>query len=237
LVPLVTGTIMRLIAHRGFAANRPENTRRAIEEASAVADAVEIDVRRCGSGELVVIHDETVDRVSDGTGPVADHTLDELRALDVLGTGEGVPTLDAVLEAVPDAVGVNVDLKEADTAADAIATLSSGHPQPVVASASPDALAACRDADARVPRAYVVDEDDVSGAGADALDVAVGLECGYLHVAVDACSQSLVGEAHRLGLSVNAWTVDSRSEAATLADLGVDGIVSDRWAVRPEATR
>ena len=66
---------MRLIAHRGFAAVHPENTVRAVRAAARVADAVEVDVRRCATGELVVIHDATVDRVTDGTGPVADHSL------------------------------------------------------------------------------------------------------------------------------------------------------------------
>ena len=54
---------MRLIAHRGFAGVNPENTLQAVEAAAGVADAIEVDVRRCESGDLVVIHDETVDRL------------------------------------------------------------------------------------------------------------------------------------------------------------------------------
>ena len=119
---------MRLIAHRGFAGVNPENTLTAVGEAATVADAVEVDIRRCATGELVVVHDETVDRVTDGEGPVADHSLAELRGLDVLGTGEGVPTLEAVLEAVPDGVGANVELKEPGTAADALAAMDASIP-------------------------------------------------------------------------------------------------------------
>ena len=222
---------MRLIAHRGFASNRPENTRRAIEEAAAVADAIEIDVRRCASGELVVIHDATVDRVTDGEGPVADHTLAELRDLDVLGTGEGVPTLREALEAIPETIGVNVDLKELGTEADALAALTASHPQPVVASSSREVVAACREADPGVPRALITD-----GSGTEVVEAAIDLDCGFLHPAIPACTERLVNEAHRAGMSVNAWTVDSRSEAEELADLGVDGIIADRWGVLPEAS-
>lgn len=60
---------MRLIAHRGFAATAPENTIAAVQSAADHADAVEFDVQRCGSGELVVIHDDTIDRVTGTSAP------------------------------------------------------------------------------------------------------------------------------------------------------------------------
>lgn len=222
---------MRLIAHRGFAANRPENTRRAIEEAAAMADAIEVDVRRCETGELVVIHDETVDRVSDGEGPVAEHTLAELRELDILGTGEGVLTLSEVLRTVPSNIGVNIDLKEEGTAPDALAEMTSLHPQTVVSSSSLRVLAECRDADPSVPRGYITDEE-----GTDSIEIAIDLDCGYLHPSIAVCSERVVTETHRAGMSVNVWTVDSRSEAESLAELGVDGIIADRWGVLPRAS-
>jgi glycerophosphoryl diester phosphodiesterase len=220
---------MRLIAHRGFAGVNPENTLQAVEAAAGVADAIEVDVRRCESGDLVVIHDETVDRVTNGTGPVAGHTLAELRELDVLGTGEGVPTLEAVLEAVPETVGVNVELKERGTAADAMEPMASLHPQTVVSSFSSEVLAACRNADPSVPRAFLTDEG-----GPGAVRTALDLECGYIHPAVDACDERLVSDAHHAGMSVNAWTVEERDAAESLARLGVDGVIADSTDVRPE---
>ncbi|WP_336133803.1 glycerophosphodiester phosphodiesterase [Natronomonas amylolytica] len=217
---------MRLIAHRGFAGALPENTRRAVEEATEYADEIEIDVRRCKSGELVVIHDATVDRVTDGSGAVADHTIDELRALDVLGTGEGVPTLSAVLRAVPNHIGVNVELKEPGIAVDALTRMASLHPQTLVSSFLPDELADCRAAAPDVPRALITDDGD------DAVRAARDLGCEYVHPSVDACTERLVGAAHRQGLSVNVWTVRTRNEAERLAELGVDGIIADHWDVR-----
>lgn len=218
---------MRLIAHRGFAAVHPENTLRAVRAAGAVADAVEVDVRRCGSGELVVIHDARVDRVTDGEGPVADHTLAELDALDVLDTGAGVPTLGAVLDAVPDGVGVTVELKENGTATDALSAIDAAAPDAFVSSFSTGVLAACRDVDPAVPRAFLTADGGVA-----AVETALDLDCRYLHPALEACDAALVAAAHEAGLAVNAWTVGDRSEARRLAGLGVDGVIADRPDVR-----
>lgn len=221
---------MRLIAHRGFAAIYPENTRRAFEEAVAVADEVEVDVRRCASGELVVIHDETVDRVTDAEGAVADLALAELRDLDVLGTGEGVPTLAETLQVIPEPVGVTLDLKEEGTAADALEEVAAHHPQAVVSSFSRRVLADARDHDASVPRALITAEP-----APESVAEALELDCEFVHAHVDVCTERFVGAAHRAGASVNAWTVDALSEAEELADLGVDGVIADRWGILPEA--
>lgn len=222
---------MRLIAHRGFAGAFPENTRKAVEEATEYADEIEIDVRRCGSGELVVIHDATVDRVTDGSGAVADHTIDELRALDVLGTGDGVPTLSEVLRAVPNHIGVNVELKESGTEADALEVLSANHPQGIVSSFYRDVLANCRAIEPAIPRAYITDDD-----GKDGVGVAVGLDCEYVHPSAELCTDRFVSKAHRSGMSVTAWGVDSTSDVEPLAGMGVDGVIADRPDVLESAT-
>ncbi|MFC6943213.1 glycerophosphodiester phosphodiesterase [Salinirubellus sp. GCM10025818] len=221
---------MRLIADRGFGGMYPENTVRAVEESVALADAVALDVRRCGSGELVVCRDDTVDRVTDGTGRVSDLTLADLAALDVLGTGEGVPRLEAALDAIPRSVGVVLRLRETDLAADVLPTVSTFPLQVVVASAFPGELAAARAADPGVPRAFSF------GEGADPLDAlstARGLGATFLLAPVSACTERLVNDAHRVGMSVNAYPVASRSEAERLDELGVDGVVADRWGVLP----
>ncbi|MFH0849946.1 MAG: glycerophosphodiester phosphodiesterase family protein [Candidatus Bathyarchaeota archaeon] len=75
----------------------------------------ELDVHLCASGELVVIHDETVDRTTDGSGRVGEMTLGELRALDA-GKGERIPTLEDVFSALQDRIAVNVEIKGRETA-------------------------------------------------------------------------------------------------------------------------
>ena len=102
-----------VIAHRGGRARAPENTITAMElGVAAGADAIELDVHRCASGEIVVIHDATVDRTTDGSGTVAGMTLADLSSLDAgsrfAGAGTRaqfrcrIPTLAEVLEAFPD---------------------------------------------------------------------------------------------------------------------------------------
>ncbi|WP_226642463.1 glycerophosphodiester phosphodiesterase [Mesobacillus subterraneus] len=94
-----------ILAHRGYAAEYPENTMLAFKEAEkAGADGLELDVQMTRDGELVVIHDEKVDRTTDGTGLIKDYSLEDLRKLDArfkfkeLPKKEQIPTLDEVLE-------------------------------------------------------------------------------------------------------------------------------------------
>jgi glycerophosphoryl diester phosphodiesterase len=223
---------MRLIAHRGFAGEQPENTLRAVRAAVDRADEIEVDVRRCDTGELVVIHDACVDRVTDGSGAVCRHSLAELRALDVLGTGEGVPTLEEVLDAVPATVGVNVELKEVGLARDVLGLARDVDPQVIVSSFHANELEGCRGADASVPRAYLF-EDDPENAMAFARE----LDCCFVHPSQDCCDERLVREAHAAGMHVNVWTVDHRDDAERLGELGVDGVIADRADVLPASGR
>ena len=104
-----------IVGHRGAAGLEPENTLASFARAVALAvDAVELDVQVV-EGELVVIHDDTVDRTTNGVGAVAERKLAELRRLDA-GGGQTIPLLTEVLAAVPANVGINVELKGADTA-------------------------------------------------------------------------------------------------------------------------
>lgn len=104
------------IGHRGACGYAPENTLLSFEKAIELGvDMIEFDVHLCKSGELVVIHDATVDRVSNGTGFVADKTLDELQNLD-LGYDQIIPTLEQVLDCIDRRVKVDIELKGENTA-------------------------------------------------------------------------------------------------------------------------
>lgn len=93
----VTGRVL-VVAHRGLSAEEPENTLRSFRRAAEVGcDLLELDVHLSRDGVPVVIHDDTLDRTTDGRGRVVDRTLDELRRLDA-GKGERIPTLAEVLE-------------------------------------------------------------------------------------------------------------------------------------------
>jgi len=104
----------KIVAHRGASTKLPENTLPAIQRAVEIgADAVEFDVRQTADSHLVLLHDRTMDRTTDGTGAVGDMTLKEVRRLSVKGGGQ-VPTLDEVLDYLEDRdVEVQLELKEA----------------------------------------------------------------------------------------------------------------------------
>ena len=88
---------MKIVAHRGARASEPENTVRAMKRAfECGADAVEIDLRFTSDHKLVVIHDDTLERTTNGTGKVSDMTIEQLRALDA-GKGERIPELSEAL--------------------------------------------------------------------------------------------------------------------------------------------
>lgn len=214
---------VRLLAHRGFAAEAPENTVAAVRRAAERADAVEVDVRRCGSGELVVVHDATVDRVTDGSGAVADLSLDELRALDVLQSGEGVPALSDVLDAIPADTAVNLELKEPDLAADALEAARDADSDLLVSSFSPAVIREVAGVDPDVPTALVCSHHADHPAW-----TANELGCDALHPSVALClTTRTVRRAHEHGLDVNAWTVARRPVARLLATCGVDGVIAD----------
>jgi glycerophosphoryl diester phosphodiesterase len=214
------------IAHRGFAGVNPENTLQAVRDAvqcvdgdaGLCVDGVEVDIRRCGSGELVVCHDSTVDRTTDGSGAVADHTVEELAALSVEGSGSGVPTVRAVLDAIPGGVVCHAELKErVGPAFEALVADVDPDCEVVVSSFDAGALEGVDS----LARAWLVAEPD------GAVERARELDCTAVHPAVDVCDAALVDRAHDAGLAVNAWTVTDPAETRRLRDLGVDGVITD----------
>jgi len=216
---------MLRIAHRGFAADYPENTLQAVSEAASRADAIEIDVRRCGSDELVVLHDATVDRVTDATGPVSEFSAAELGTLSVLNTDNCVPTLESVLEAIPSDTAVNVELKERGTAGDALEAANASPNDVFVSAFDPEVLAEARTAAEEVPRALLFETSPRAS-----LETAVDLDCPLVHPEQTLClGSSIVERAHDAGLSVNAWTVDSAQMGKSLAERGIDGVIADSW--------
>jgi glycerophosphoryl diester phosphodiesterase len=241
-----------LVAHRGFAAEYPENTVAAVEAATDRVERVEIDVRRCGTGELVAFHDARLGRVTDATGRVDETSRDRLADLSVEGSGEPVPTLAGVLAAVPADARVLLDLKERGVAADAVEVAADQDFDLAVASDDPAAIQAATAADPTVPTVYGVRESvparplrplvprpsgraslprwayppqDVAGL----IETATETECAAISPRYELCLRTdLVERATDAGLEVLPWTVASVREYAALAAVdGVDAVVSD----------
>jgi glycerophosphoryl diester phosphodiesterase len=107
---------MKIIGHRGAMGYEPENTIRSIKKAMELgADMVEFDVQKIKTGQIVLIHDSTVNRTTNGRGAVKNYAFADLRKLDA-GKGEPVPTLQETLDAVNKKIAVNIELKGRGTA-------------------------------------------------------------------------------------------------------------------------
>lgn len=234
------------IAHRGASGRAPENTHAAFAAALALgAEAIELDCQLSADGELVVIHDETLERTTDGRGPVGDRTWSELARLDA-GTwfdrsyeGERLPRLADVLAQVRDRVLLNVEIKSArdvgtiETKLVELVARENASSWVLFSSFHP---AAVRNVRAAAPwaRLGVLCDDDPRRGG---LALAVELGAEALIPGRRWVDAGIVDEAHARGLDVWVWTVNEPGEMRRLMALGVDAIFSD-WPERfAELTR
>lgn len=216
-----------MIAHRGCADQYPENTIFAVERSAPHVDMVEVDVQRCGSGEIVVFHDDELESLTDGTGSVRTTDWRTLRDLDVLDSGEPIPLLTDLLAAVPPDTGVNVELKHDGMASDVLSIAGEVENEVLFSSFDGDALRELRTADDDASTGYVFsDSPDISRS------IAADIGCETIHPSADLVrSSELVSNAHAGGFEVNAWTVATRELATALVDAGVDGLFVDRWDI------
>ncbi len=107
---------MLKIGHRGAAGYEPENTLRSFRKALSLGvDMIEFDVQLCKGGDLVVFHDDTLDRITGGQGRISDLSLEDLKKYDV-GESECIPTLSEVLDLIDKKIPVNIELKSRGTA-------------------------------------------------------------------------------------------------------------------------
>lgn len=234
-----------LIAHRGCAGENPENTIQAVETASTVADAVEVDVRRCKTGELVVLHDERLDRLTTEHGRVDQTPRDTVLGLQIGDSGETIPPLRDVFEAVPSGVNLVLDVKESGLVGDILTLHSEYDHELLLSSFHPPILEEIRTTDPAVSTAYIVRESTVNRLFRPALpglpswlyapedipgliEKTVALDCDAIHPRYELCLQTdLVHRAHEADIRVAPWTITTRREFDALQAVGVDAVISD----------
>jgi len=217
--------------HRGASALAPENTMAAFALAEAIgADGIELDVHLSRDGVPVVLHDETVDRTTDGCGHVEDLTLDQLQQLDAGSwfdpdsAGERIPTLDEVLTWAGARLRINIEIKSA-AAGRAVLQLLAAHPQARVLVSSFDhaLLAGLRRQSPELPLGFLCD----TRFWRRSLQRAIAAGAESFHPEVHFCSRPLVEACHRHGLKVYPWTVDAPRRQSSLKRIGVDGWFSN----------
>jgi len=216
---------MEIVAHRGYGGAFPENTRQAFEQAAETADWVEFDVRVCQSGELVVFHDETLDRLTGGSGRVVATPWERLRELEVLDSGERVPRLDEALSAIPDDTGVQVELKDVGLADRTLETLGDHGNDAVLIAFSPLALHEVTQFEPSADVGHILYEGLFDDAPELGLDTAAHLGCRTVHTFYGMGSDpELVDAAHDRGLCVQTAPPEREATEEVLAECRGAGV-------------
>lgn len=228
-----------VIAHRGASAYAPENTLAAFNLAFEMgADGIELDVTLTNDGIPIVIHDDTVDRTTNGKGIIKELTLEQIKQLDASYKfekyrGEKIPTLKQVLQAVGKRGIINVELKSATFKTDGVeaATLAvinetGTAANIIISSFNPFALQRMYDLEPRLPRGLLY-----------APNLPIYLRRAWLrpfthatamHPHFTMIDKKFVAWAKSKRYKINTWTVDDPGEMKRLCDLGVDAIITNK---------
>jgi glycerophosphoryl diester phosphodiesterase len=239
---MTLGDRTRVIAHRGFSARAPENTLLAVAAAIRVgADMVEVDVTLTSDARIVCIHDDTLDRTTNGFGPVQSRTLAELKRLDAGSWfsrefhNARIPTLDEVLDLVAGRVLLDIEIKpEAVTRkvtggiSERVVALVRNHglaDQVVISSFEPLALQQVAAVDPSIVTASLFNED--LHRGSDPLDIVAEARSRGLTLSRKQIGPDLVRLCHGNAIPVGVYTVNKARAMRRMIDLGVHAIFTD----------
>ena len=223
-----------VIAHRGARDIAPENTMAAFRAAMDVgADGIELDIVRCATGEIVVLHDDSVDRTTDGSGLVREIPFSALHELDAGGwfssdyAGERIPLLQEVLDWVPPHFRINIEIKGANMRGDGlereVAEMLRARElcdQAIISSFNPMALWRMRKTAVELKRGLLY---------ARGMPIHLArawsrwfLRPDALHPQAAMVDDRYMRWARRHGYHVNVWTVNEEAEMHRMIDLGAD---------------
>ena len=232
---------MWVIAHRGASGAAPENTMAAFRKAVELgAGFIETDLQLSRDARLVALHDDTLERTTNGRGPVSSRSLEELRKLDAGSwfrpsghesspfAGERIPTIEEILAFGREhEIGLHLEIKPTGPSGAEHAIVGALHAcnevaRSVILSFSPSVLARVRRLEPLAMTGFLF-SDRVPSPVATAVDVGAR----QLLPRTDRVTRELVTEAHAHDLKVVAWTADTPDEMQTLIGAGVDGIITN----------
>jgi glycerophosphoryl diester phosphodiesterase len=257
VIPVVAAALLWLVvsvpvaaeplvaAHRGGAALWPENSLLAYRNALALGvDFLETDVHLTADGEIVVVHDPTLDRTTNAAGPVAGRRLADLapvrlRAADGTRTDEPLPTLGQLLDLLaPSRARLLLEIKVDSTRRpypgieDKVLALVGARglgPRVAIMAFQPDTLRRVRALDAAIPTVLLIGRARMERDGA-AVVVQEARDVRASHLAIDhrALDAAAVAAARAAGLVLGAWTVNTEPDLRRMIDLSVDVLITDR---------
>lgn len=217
------------IGHRGACGYEPENTLRSFRKAMDLnVDMVELDVHRCRSGELVVIHDNRVDRTTNGRGYVSEMELVDLRSLDA-GKGESIPILTEVLDLIGGRVAVNIELKGQETARPVFEVIQHyvrdknwSHDDFMVSSFNHYELLEFAELDSSVRIGALMEGIPLGYA-----EFAERLGAYAVNVSLEFINRDFADDIHRRGMKAFVYTVNEPEDIEKMRSLGVDGLFTN----------
>ena len=220
---------IQLFGHRGAKGHAPENTVVSVKKALAFdVDGVEIDVFRCQSGEIVVFHDKSLDKLTNGSGKIEEKTLKQLSTLKVLGS-EPIPTLDDIIDVINGSARLNIELKGKNTAEGVFfimkKAIESGRwkaYQLFVSSFDWDELRDFKKLTTEFGIAVLTDKNPL-----DAIPVARELNAFAINPKHSHLTQEIINDIQSEGFEIYTWTVNKKNRIEELISWKVDGIITD----------
>jgi glycerophosphoryl diester phosphodiesterase len=218
-----------IIGHRGAKGHIAENTLESIQKALDFGvDGIEIDVHKCKSGELVVFHDLTLDRLTNAKGEISNYTLQELKKLKVEELYE-IPTLQEVLDLVSGRCFMNIELKGEDTASTAVKIVEQyiennnwTYAEFLLSSFQHHELEMVFHLNPKIPLAVLT-----KASMDQAIEFATQVKAMAIHPNIAIVSNENIARAKGLGFKVNVWTVNEVQAIKRMKSYKVDGIISD----------
>jgi glycerophosphoryl diester phosphodiesterase len=232
--------VVKVIAHRGFGKGSIENTVDAVRKAIGLGvDGIEVDVQKSKDGKIVVFHDFVVDKRTDGIGAVADLTLKELQALNLV-EGHKIPTLEELFEIVSDApeLMVNIEVKPEHIEEAVLGLIHDKGVinQVVILSYHFSVVRRIRELDKNLLTGLIYKHPLD-----DAVSLAKDLGCSMLVPNFQLISHSFVLKCRQSGVLVFPWPVNTTNDMKRMIAWGVDGIITDKpqqlWKLVNAATK
>lgn len=217
--------LMRIIAHRGARFEEPENTLRAIKRAfECGADAVEVDVRLSKDHEIVVIHDDTLERTTNGSGKVGEKTLNHLRSLDA-GKGERIPVLSEVLLlAKTRGIEVVIELKEVAMEKLVLQEIVEAEMEQSVTISSffHHSLLKIKELAPTIKTGVIISSLPVFP-----VKLALDAKADIIFQKYPRLNREYIEEASRNEIAIYPWTINTIEDFEKVRELGVPGVVTD----------
>jgi len=218
------------IGHRGAKGHIAENTIASIHKAIELgADGIEIDVFQCKSGEIVLFHDKTLEKLTNGDGNIEDKNLEELRKLKVLNSSYSIPTLEEVLKSIGKDVFLNIELKGRNTAEGSLNLIKKYIERNKIefnnilfSSFNWEELKDLRSLSDKVQLALITEQDPLL-----AIDYALKLKAVAINPNYKDLNEQIISKINEKGLKIYTWTVNSKIQINRLKALNVNGIITD----------